>query len=304
MRLEMMLMLFHEVYGCYYHCVGEMINLAIDNKLTNENMLSIIHQYAFEESHLHIIPSLNEKKWQIFDKPFHTPLQHHYSLPLTLLEKRWLKTISLDPKIKLFSLDFPDLDNIQPLFTQDDYVIYDQYQDGDPYDDDSYQEIFQLSLKAIRYKKAMKVHYLEKEMICIPYHIEYSLKDDKFRLYVIHQNKKKILNIHKIKSIELLNEYSQDISIFPPSKKYFVLNIYDERNALERVMTHFADLQKQAEQIDKNNYKVKIYYETQDETEMIIRVLSFGPLIKVIEPDSFVKQIKDRLIMQKVCNLK
>ena len=66
MRLEMMLMLFHEVYGCYYHCVGEMINLAIDNKLTNKNMLSIIHQYAFEESHLHIIPSLNEKKWQIF----------------------------------------------------------------------------------------------------------------------------------------------------------------------------------------------------------------------------------------------
>ena len=69
-------------------------------------------------------------------------------------------------------------------------------------------------------------------------------------------------------------------------------------------MTHFADLQKQAEQINENIYKIKLYYEKEDETEMVIRVLSFGPMLKVIEPNHFVNLIKERLKNQKSCGLR
>ena len=41
-----------------------------------------------------------------------------------------------------------------------------------------------------------------------------------------------------------------------------------------------------------------------DETEIVIRVLSFGPYVKVLEPESFVNLIKERLISQKSCELK
>ena len=41
-----------------------------------------------------------------------------------------------------------------------------------------------------------------------------------------------------------------------------------------------------------------------DETEIVIRVLSFGPYIKVLEPECFVNLIKERLISQKSCELK
>jgi len=281
-----------------------MINLALENQLTHEKMLDIIHQYAFEESHLHIIPSLQQQKWQIFDQSLQTPLQHQYHLPLTNLEKQWLKAISLDPKIKLFAIDFSDLEDIQPLFTQDDYTIYDQYADGDPYDDEHYQDIFQHALKAIREKRQIKIHYLKKDITCIPYHIEYSLKDDKFRLLTITNHHQRTYNISKIWTLELLDVYPQDISIPQRKPRYFVMHVYDERNALERVMTHFADMQKKAEQISQNLYKVKIFYEVEDETEMIIRVLSFGPMVKVIEPDYFISLIKERLIMQKKCHLR
>ena len=69
-------------------------------------------------------------------------------------------------------------------------------------------------------------------------------------------------------------------------------------------MTHFADMKKQAKQVNQNCYRIKIYYEKEDETELVIRVLTFGPMVKVIEPKPFVDLIKERLIMQKKCHLR
>lgn len=45
-------------------------------------------------------------------------------------------------------------------------------------------------------------------------------------------------------------------------------------------------------------------YDGEDETEIVIRVLSFGPYVKVLEPSSFVNLIKERLISQKSCDLR
>ena len=79
--------------------------------------------------------------------------------------------------------------------------------------------------------------------------------------------------------------------------------IYDGRNTLERAMLHFAHFEKEAERQDDGNYLLYLKYYEYDETEILIRVLSFGPYIKVIEPDSFIKLIKERLIKQRNCEL-
>ena len=42
-------------------------------------------------------------------------------------------------------------------------------------------------------------------------------------------------------------------------------------------------------------------YDREDETEVLIRILSFGPMIKVIGSERFVNLIKDRLQKQKSC---
>ena len=47
-----------------------------------------------------------------------------------------------------------------------------------------------------------------------------------------------------------------------------------------------------------NRYRLRIYYSENDETEMLIRVLSFGPMMKVNLPESLVDEIKKRLKMQ------
>ena len=82
------------------------------------------------------------------------------------------------------------------------------------------------------------------------------------------------------------------------------MEITDRRNALERVMLHFAHFEKRAERLNDNHYILRIKYYENDETEVVIRVLSFGPCVRVIEPENFIELIKKRLISQKNCELR
>lgn len=301
-------MLFHEIYGCYYNCVGKLINYAIESKLDDESLKSIISESAFQESFLTIIPAIKEEKWQVITKDLKTPIKHRTETPLTLLEKQWLKAISLDPKFKLFNVQFDFLDDIDPLFTPDDFIIYDQYADGDPYEDEHYIQIFQTILKAIHLHKKIKVNYTSNKqnqmyITCFPYKLEYSFKDDKFRVLIKGCSWADTLNIANIKECILCGDI-QKLDIIDKKKQSITIELYDRRNALERAMLHFAHFQKEATQIDNQTYSIKIDYDENDETELLIRILSFGPNIKVISPDSFISQIKQRLKKQKDCELK
>ena len=42
-----------------------------------------------------------------------------------------------------------------------------------------------------------------------------------------------------------------------------------------------------------------IRYDGEDETEVLIRVLSFGPRLRVVAPEAFVDKIRERLERQK-----
>ena len=39
-------------------------------------------------------------------------------------------------------------------------------------------------------------------------------------------------------------------------------------------------------------------YRQEDETELLIKIISFGPLVKVVEPDSFSSLIRERIEKQ------
>ncbi len=81
-------------------------------------------------------------------------------------------------------------------------------------------------------------------------------------------------------------------------KEPLELIIYN-RNALERTMLHFANYEKNTFKIDENTYKCYIYYSRSMETEPLIEVLSFGPMVKVVGPSRFLEQVKARLIKQR-----
>lgn len=303
-------MIFHEIYGCYYNTVAELLKYAVDGELDKEKMIYIINEKAFAESILEILPAIKNEQWQLLKSDMTTPIEHCPTIPLTMLEKRWLKSISTDKRIKLFDLSFDFLSDVKPLFTPDDYVVYDRYNDGDPYCDKEYTEIFRKILYSVNNKKKVKITYTgrkgcTRKITCDPYEIEYSKKDDKFRVYVSSCRYATVLNIAGIKKCEIIGDaHIPYIKTKEASSEYVILELDDVKNTLERAMLHFAHFEKEAQRIDSNRYRIKINYAKSDETELVIRVLSFGPYVKAVEPQSFVNLIKERLIQQKKLGIK
>jgi len=232
-------------------------------------------------------------------------------MPLTVIQKRWLKAISLDPRIRLFVDEPMELPDVEPLFLAEDVVLFDRYADGDDYENDTYIRNFRLILDAIRSRYPLYIETVNrqgcaKQMAVMPEYLEYSEKDDKFRLIGSGHRHGVIVNLGRITGCRRC-AISYDGSYFGRKMRRrperVVFELADRRNALERVLMHFAHFEKQAEKIGADRYRVMINYEKEDETELVIRILSFGPMVKVTAPQSFVNLIRERLVDQKSCGL-
>ena len=149
----------------------------------------------------------------------------------------------------------------------------------------------------------MHHHYL-------PCRLEYSIKNDKFRLLTVNRTDRngthvEILNLDRMKEVTLLPEFADrllDINESIRSSYYkepVRLRIHTERNALERTMLQFANYEKNTTKINDNTYECLIYYNEKMETELLIEVLSFGPMLEVLGNEHFLKQIRQRLYRQK-----
>ena len=80
-------------------------------------------------------------------------------MPLTLLQKRWLKALLQDPRIALFNPDTNGLKDIEPLYQPGTFVLFDQYADGDPYEDENYIACFRTVLQSIREKRMLRIRF-------------------------------------------------------------------------------------------------------------------------------------------------
>lgn len=302
-------MIFNEIYGAYYNTVSKILKKAVEDKISSEEIRSIITKYAYSESLLPIESALREERWQLLKLDGTTPIKNIPTMPLTELQKRWLKSVAMDSRIKLFDCDFSFLEDVKPLFTPDDYYIFDKYSDGDNYDDDEYIKNFRLILNAVKTHQPLEIAMNNRKgnvskIRVVPECLEYSEKDDKFRLITSGNRFGKAINLSRIVKCNYCDiSISRATSALNTKEVSVTLFITDRRNTLERAMLHFSHFKKEAVRIDDNNYKLKIHYSTDDETELLIRILSFGPTVKVVEPERFVDLIKERLQNQKSCEL-
>ena len=303
-------MLFHEIYSTYFQTVAKILTEAVAHPLTNGEINSIIHNYAFEESTLNIPESLGAEHWRLLKEDGTTIIRNKPTMPLTILQKRWLNAISLDPRIRLFTDRPVVFSDVEPLFLPEDVYVFDKYSDGDKYEDAEYIRNFRLILDAIKHQYPIKISIKNRygkqiTTSTIPEYLEYSEKDDKFRLIGTGSKLGNTINLGRIISCEKC-ENQQEEKVGKrnlPQPRKVIFELVDERNALERVLMHFAHFEKQAEKIGDQKYKVTLYYDKEDEIEILIRVLSFGQMIRVVQPAAFINLIKNRLSAQKSCGL-
>lgn len=297
-------MLFSEIYGSYFNVVAAVLSEAAEKTLTAEKLTAIVQEKAFAESVLSIPAALQSETWPLLDSDFHTVLREKPTMPLTTLQKRWLKAILSDPRIALFDPDTSGLEDVEPLYTQDTFVRFDQYADGDPYSDPNYVHCFRMVLRAIHENWKMRIRFhghtgARHSFVCNPYHLEYSEKDDKFRIMVTGMRRMNTVNMARVRSCELLDEYDPSSVTVPKERlKELTLLLHDERNGLERVLLHFSHFEKETQKLDERLYRIKLRYDQDDETELLIRVLSFGPVLEVVAPITFRQLMRNRIQKQ------
>ena len=95
--------------------------------------------------------------------------------------------------------------------------------------------------------------------------------------------------------MELGGPWEKELPQAALSQEKLVLELVDERHTMMRALMHFSDLAKETERLDDTHYLLTVFYDKNDETEMVYRVLSFGPTMKVREPECFVELLKERL---------
>lgn len=328
--------IFDKLYSCYYEAVRQILIAASSSPVTRAKLTELSVKYGYLESNLVIVPRLTAGQWPLLKPQTSGPgaaftgylslLQHPDallpgSLPLSRLQKSWLKALLADPKIRLFLSDEEKaqledwLSPVSALFHIEDFHYFDQYLDGDDYASPAYQEGFKTILTALRQKKALILAYENRHgqtnaFTAAPYQLQYSPKDNKFRLCCLKCTKQgfcqnTILNLNRMKACHLSHE-----DIPPEADRYafrpihrcpdpVVIEISGERNSLERCMLHFANYEKHTcFREETKTWLCSIYYDLADETELLIEILSFGPVIRVLGPESFLAQLKRRVKKQ------
>ena len=326
--------LFSEIYSCYYQVLRHL--LCSQDTLTIQDIRRLICSEGFEESLLSIIPKLEDGTWNLFEKDgklYRSRLSSSFSTPVSDLEKSYLKALLSDPRIGLFleheQLEALDkmLDGVAPLWKPEQFYYFDRFADGDPFEDENYRNIFRTLLQAQKQNRYVDIDYTSPNGSRVHHHyvtarLEYSVKNDKFRILALkpcrpafdsdshHEAKAdgrmklEILNVSRIQSVKLMPKtLSSPVDLDAMIQRSYYkeplkLRIVNKRNALERAMLHFANYEKNTTKIDEDTYECVIYYNRNMETELLIEVMSFGPMLTVLENERFLNSLKARLQRQ------
>lgn len=303
-------MIFHEIYSAYYLAVEQMIALALENKLSKSSAWDICNRLAFRESFELIWTALSDEEWRVLPFNSKLPYRKNPDRPLSLLEKRWLKAIMADPRIRLFNCYAKGLDDVDPLFTPDDWYTANTYSDGDPYDSPEYASVFRTVLQAVKEQKWLSVDMINQygkasHVYVLPQTIEYAKRDDKFRVLCSAQSEADTINIGRIICCSICSENPVVKRRRKKEEEVYelVLAITDTRNGLERVMTHFSTYDKSLRRQADDSYQLTLRYHPDEESDLLLQVLSFGPIIHVLAPERFKNQLLERLRLQLLENI-
>ncbi len=143
-------MIFSEIYGSYFNAVAKILETAVNGTLMQKDITDIVLDKAFGESIINLPAKIKSSNWGLLTDDLKTSIKNVPKMPLTTLQKRWLKAIMSDPRIKLFGIDMSGLEDVEPLYSQETFVYFDRYSDGDPYTDETYIRNFQTVLEALK----------------------------------------------------------------------------------------------------------------------------------------------------------
>ena len=316
--------IFSEIYGTYFRITAKLL----ENKMTDDKTVrDTVASSGFKDTLLFLPQKLipSGEDYGLFRRTASGALERITKNPpikiLSGIQKSWLKAKLSDPKIRLFmdeeTLSALDkrLEGVAPLYSQEQFRFIDRFSDSDDFTDKDYIDHFRTALDAVKHRRIVYIEYISGHGRSIRgkfvlLKMEYSPKNDKFRAYCYllrHDRIRSsgIVNIGRITKIAdtgrifrtpvSMDEYFSSRICSSPA----VIRVTPERNGVERFMTEFASFEKHTiRDLETNEYTVKLWYDEQDETELLIRLLSFGPVIEILGPPHLREQARRRIAKQ------
>ncbi len=120
-----------------------------------------------------------------------------------------------DKRIRLFYPPAEGLEDVEPLYPPETIVCFDRCTDGDPYEDPAYIANLRTILTALRETRRLHLDFGDRSSFphhwdCVPQRLEYSGKDDKFRLITGNNRTARSINVARItacKALEVCPRY-------------------------------------------------------------------------------------------------
>lgn len=318
--------IFSEIHSRYFYIMREILQSASREHLNAKDITEIIARLGFAETAVTLPAKLFNTSgdgYYVLKEKFsaYAPVtKNDPPLLLTEYQKQWIKAMINDQRFSLFVDEsqwkyYRNLfSDVEPLYDSQHLFTVDIANDGDDYESQEYRNIFKTIMKGIQNNKIIFITYESGKgnrlsAYFAPYKLEYSSKDDKFRLCGIRVRQGRMrslykLNLSRIRSVEIM-EYDRPKQLVSYIRKLRMplpveIEITNERNGFERVFMQLSNFERVSE-FDEATGKclMKIYYYEVDEMELLITMLSFGPVVKVIGPDGFKKQVVQRIAKQK-----
>ena len=322
--------LFNEIFNHYYFQVGAMLIDILSGSKSVQNIektidsiikfgkdskkekstLTELRKNLYEYLYKLVSTVVSQKKAGKFSFEIEPKQNYGALIPLTLIEIQWLRNILEHPKAKLF-LDAKEINHIKEslpvlnMFDISEYEYYDQYTDMKTvYAKKDYIDHFRSVISATNNSKLVSMNYSTPagksfSGVYALQHIEYSKRDDKFRVNAVDENENVFtLNLERICSIEVLDSVfdSKKISSlisksYEENKKNIVIKFTDRKNVPDRILSEFSPWKKECtKDINTNIYTLNLEYDKNDTLEIVVRLLSYGPYILIVSDDGGVKK--------------
>ncbi|MEX1376258.1 MAG: nucleotidyltransferase domain-containing protein [Eubacteriales bacterium] len=315
--------MFNEIYGLYYLMMDKILEKAEHGDISQKDITDIVNEYGFAESSIYFSPKTTAQDGSGYsllvksgDK-YRSVLKNPTAKYSTSMQLSIIKCMLSDKRIWLFLDDSElndlqcSLDGIEPLYNNEHILNVGISKEADDYDDPKYVNNFRTVLKAVKSGNYLKVVFNNSKNIrrttnIAPYKIEYSPREDRFRLCGVSRMGKVYkyikLNINRIiEAIPLDDTFELDAAYYIEKKRTtpVEIEVANFRNGIERIFIGLSNY-KRVSTYDSETGKctMKIYCDEDDLQELLIVMLSFGPAVKVIGPKRFKEQYIERIDKQ------
>ena len=330
-------MIYHRVYNYYFHAVEMLMRRLLE---TPHNPSSGATKKAIDA-----LPLIRE-----FQRPLKTFIETELSAivdgdghvadleqcefaeyPMTLLERRWLKAMSLDPRVQLFDIDWSGLGDVEPLYVPTDIVYFDKQNTSDPWTDQTYIRVFRMILHACQNGERLAISWINRNgeldrAVCCPVILEYDHYEDKMRLMAKVEESLITIVLGRIQSCTYYHDTGNGATLLHTDRELphedhlhtmqaarenlrkdidikmpvLSIQIADSDHTLERTLALFGHYQKKDFRCEnEKQYILEIYIDPYDELDDIIdAILSLGPHITLLGPQSIVEALRTRFMQQ------